>query len=530
MYTERSNRYKLLVVVCQTVIEHGLLHISQYHLDQSSTQIGSTISNNVELSGRSSAHVNVYDVLAAIEECTCPAAEQLASSVSSAPNAVINGNINRETSQNYSNGGWEGLASFLFGPDWCRIPLEGEDPSDVPTHLGGSNTNNKPKVNEPTNKPTGGKSMSTLMSSASAANANISSTATGKQLSRLAATAPTTVGNEKNVSFTFDRQGSTGPGTENETLNNNAPSGAGRWRAPYLGNVAPFPIASNSRKDTSKSLHDLATEMEACREKPTYTLKRKSSEGTTDSSSKKKADVLRIARAAEDLAMKEATRMDDKIFTRISVLPWGCIREEKDVEMKDVKDTAKKAGDVKEPEKKPNAAAKVKFDASTNASNLPSNQTQSAESSNRKPAYVPKFMPPFPPTQENLEHDRQLSISSSKVMGSVLSGVVGTRDKRKHKSMDTAGKPKIDEVRQSVIILGTSTYWGSGWQDKKTNENDTIFDIGVASGEGGASSEAVTKDSTGMPSKKPGADTQVVQPLGRASGSRVSKLLEGSMN
>jgi hypothetical protein len=489
--------------------------------------------------------VNVYDVLAAIEECTCPAAEQLASSIPSASSAVMNrNNVNGETSQSSnSTGGWEGLATFLFGPDWHRIPLEGEDPSDVPTQLDGSNATNAPKVNEPVKKPTGGKSMSTLMSSATAANANISSTATttGKQLSRLAATAPTTVGNEKNVSFTFDRQGSIGPGgtTDNETLNkSNVPLGAGRWHAPYLGNVAPFPItaSSYSHKDTSKSLHDLATEMEACREKQP-TLKRKSSEGTADSSSKKKADVLRIARAAEEVAMKETARMDDSVFTRISVLPWGCIREEKDIEMKDAK-----YGDVKaESEKKPSTApaattAKAKSDAiaTTSSKHLLASTEASIKSSVSKPSYVPKFMPPFPPTQENLEHDRQLSLSASKVMGSILSGVVGTRhDKRKVKSNTTsAEKPKAtDEVRQSVIELGKTTYWGSGWQEKATNEKDAVFAaISVVSGEGGASSsETGTKDLTGVSGKKPGADMQVV-PLGRASGSRVSKLLEGSMN
>lgn len=115
-------------------------------------------------------------------------------------------------------------------------------------------------------------------------------------------------------------------------------------------------------------------------------------------------------------------------------------------------------------------------------------------------------------------------------MGSVLSGVVGTRDKRKHKSKSAAvGKPKTDEMRKSVIELGKSTYWGSGWQEMATNEKDAMHAIGVVSGEGGASSKAVKKDLTGVSVKKPGAETQVV-PLGRASGSRVSKLLQGCMN
>ena len=387
-------------------------------------------------------------------------------------------------------------------------------------------------MNEAPKKPTGGKSMSTLMSSANAANVTVPSTTSGKQLSRLAASNPN-ANNEKNVSFNFDRQGSLDPG-DNETLRkSNIPLGSSRWNAPYLDNVAPFPMSSLSRQDTSKSLHDLATEIEACREKPT--LKRKASDGTVDSSNSKKrvSDVERIARAAEEMAVKEASLMDDAIYMRKLTMNWGCIREEKDVEMKDSTDAKKPSATGDEKEADAATAAKVKFDISVSASKPPSKQvpnkaptTASANSTSRKPSYVPKFMPPFPPSEENMEHDRQLSISASKVMGSVLSGVLGTRDKKKPKSMDV-DKTDADLVRQSVIELGKSTtYWGSGWQESETSKDAPTYTLGVASGEGNASNEAVMKES-GMAAQKP--NDQVV-PLGRASGSRVSKMLEGSMN
>ena len=101
-------------------------------------KIGSTISNNVELSGRSSAHVNIYDVIHAIEECTYPAADPSASIVTSSNGAQSN---NNGAASSLDSGGWEGLASFLFGPDWHLIPLEGEDPLEVTPKLHQSQNN-----------------------------------------------------------------------------------------------------------------------------------------------------------------------------------------------------------------------------------------------------------------------------------------------------------------------------------------------------------------------------------------------------
>jgi hypothetical protein len=525
------------------------------------TQIGSTISKNVELSGRSSAHVNVYDVLNAIEECTCPAAEHLATT--SLSSNTINGHgegMSMDLAQNSNGGGWEGLASFLFGPDWYSIPLEGEDPLDVATRVNGGNANKPLALNEAAKKPTGGKSMSTLMSSANAANAALSSAATGKQLPRLAAsTTPISnnAGTEKNASFSFDRQNSIGP--DNETLRKpTAPFGSSRWNAPYLENVDPFPIVSSSRKDSianphrlgnsSKSFHDLALEMEACRSvEPT--LKRKSSDGTADSGNKKQmvkknSNVGHLARAAEEMAMREALCMPDTVLTRKENFYWGCFPEEKSADAKAADVTAAKKDDSAKAESKPssNAPTRVKFDTSSVAKQEQDKGT-SAEtliSFNKKPSYVPKFMPSFPPSQENMEHDRQLCVSASKVMGSILSGV-GSREKKKPTTHGpskaaTGSRTETDDVRQSVIELGRSTYWGSGWQDKKEStigQETLTYSIGVApgqlAGEGVASGESVMKETSGTAAKTANADLQV-NPLGRASGSRVSKILEGSMN
>lgn len=121
------------------------------------SNVGSDIATNVEGSGRSSAHVNAYDVLNAVEGCTALAATQLRVGAASqqgpqygnAAAAILPmqqlQNSNSQQQQPYSSStllspdqergnnnnnnsrGWEGLASFLFGPNWYSIPLEGED-------------------------------------------------------------------------------------------------------------------------------------------------------------------------------------------------------------------------------------------------------------------------------------------------------------------------------------------------------------------------------------------------------------------
>ena len=86
-----------------------------------------------------------------------------------------------------------------------------------------------------------------------------------------------------------------------------------------------------------------------------------------------------------------------------------------------------------------------------------------------------------------------------------------------------------DSVRRSVIGLGKSvgpSYWGSNWLDndsgdaKRTSNNNTISLSGVtvAPGEKGGASP-----------KKSSSDASQVLPLVRPSGSRLSKILEGSM-
>lgn len=58
----------------------------------------------VESSNRSSAHANVLDALRAVDMCTSPAVHQL--------------HLEGEESNTIPSGGWQDLATFLFGTDW----------------------------------------------------------------------------------------------------------------------------------------------------------------------------------------------------------------------------------------------------------------------------------------------------------------------------------------------------------------------------------------------------------------------------
>lgn len=494
------------------------------------------------------------------------------------------------------------MASFLFGPEWYLIPLEGEDPLDA-VSLRVTDTVNKatsPDTNGGTSKTSGGKSMLALMSTANAANAVVvpPSTVTGKQLPILAASnapsANVTGSTEKNVAFTFDRLASVGSGKENDDLSkpkSYSIGGSGRWHAPYLDTVEPFPVISSSRKERisnphrlgaiSKSMHDLASEREACRDSFSLpTLKRKTSEGTADNANKggKKSKVMtkdgvqEAAQMAEDAAMREALRLSDGVCLMKDSFYWGCISE-KSSSVNKMPSCEAKSANVTEGDKKPGyllasetkssviTSTKVKFDVSTSASKPPTSiastsdqqnatrelSVSSSSNTSRKPSYVPNFLPPFPPTQEIMEHDRQLSLSASNVLGKVLSSVLGTRDKKKpamrlQEKLLLGNKNEREEVRQSVIELGkSSSYWGSGWLNGDENSigpsdvsksfyNSIAVAPGSNPGSDGINANANDmKETTGATAKKTNTDMQVL-PLGRASSSRISKILEGSMN
>ena len=229
---------------------------------------------------------------------------------------------------------------------------------------------------------------------------------------------------------------------------------------------------------------------------------------------------------------------------------WGAIKDsnaDDDTLMPDAnpkKSTGEKKVDGKA------TTAKVKFDPSTKQQSETTSLNELSEPQIHRPSYVPNFLPPFPTNEySDLANERlAASISTSSVMGDVMSRMQYRKEKRKasdissstsaddiDQKMKKLNSSERDSVRRSVIGLGKksvgTSYWGSNWLDddkaeagggthKKSN-NIGLSDVtSAASVEEGGNTVAVASP------KKSNSD---VQPLVRASGSRLSKILEGSM-
>lgn len=471
--------------------------------------------------------------------------------------------------------GWEGLASFLFGPDWFSIPLEGEDAADAavaskePSLAAGIKeslikslqSNGVTNASGPKKAP-GGKTILPSRPNSTVNTAAVPKSGKGKQLINMK-------GNDKSVSFSLDRQQSIGadgthpdvPGGDGDSSNN--AGSAGRWHAPYLNTVPSFPLVTNTEdianphrlpgSKISLSLHDLATEMEACREAPTTKKPRRGNASDQDSRAAVSLKATRLKEEAADKAMRTALRIPDDVYDTMGTI-WGSIQDktepsnnkkESDVDGNKKPATVSKTSGGGGSRKATAAASKVKFDSSSKEppplhnTGLSEQHKSSASGSAKMPPYVPNFLPAFP-TDEYSETARDrlsASVSASVVMGDVMSRM-HHREKRKSSALTLTEDEKAtisdrDAVRRSMIGLGKSvgpSFWGSKWlendssdadkNDAKTSSNKLstgsfLSDVTVAS-----SSEA----------KKSGPNASQVAPLGRASGSRLSKILEGSMN
>lgn len=369
--------------------------------DKIITQVGTTISTNVEISGRSSAHVNAYDALNAITECTAPAAMQL---------GIGGGNLSSDLSLISTAGpsqqpplplqeqqhqlhqrGWEGLASFLFGPEWFSIRLAGEEEFEMKKEdddgstaakngshaivagaargegadggkIGLSNgsavASSSSSSSAPPKKAGGGKTFlpnrpTTLPPISEEKTSTTSAqpppkSGKGKQL------LPNMMGNEKTVTFSIDRQNSLGgdgkidltasSGGDNNALSSTDASLAGRWHAPYLHHVPSFPLVKNTKdianphrlpgSKITLSLHDYTTEMEACVDYAPVKRPTKKGGGGGGGSVVAVVDDHERKRKATELrdemaerAMRAALRIPDDVYSTMGTV-WGSMRKE----------------------------------------------------------------------------------------------------------------------------------------------------------------------------------------------------------
>lgn len=569
-------------------------------------RVGETIATNVEGSGRSSSHVNAYDVLNAVEGCTVVAATQLRSEgggptrqfqqqqQSQPRQQLSNNDLGAMIQGSSSERGWEGLASFLFGSNWYSIPLEGD--VDTPNEdqenkssssaAAASSIMNGTAINNGSGKgvppSAGGKKIlpaekiQTTPTTAAAASKKSpiggAKSGKGKQLSNMTPppgvsvvgnTVTTTSGgggggtSEKNVSFTLDRKNSKGAtgdtsillhgassNVENNCSDNNLkqndPS-AGRWDAPYLNEVAPFPLVTRtedianphylSGTNISLSMHDLATEQEACRDNNMTSSsslsnkkQRRGSAGSGTTTADWKKDIA-------DLKLK----IPKDVFATKDII-WGSIKQDDSSSNKEKMKNDTTNGSTTN---KTTTEEKASIGGTTGVGGpLPKLPAV------KMPSYVPNFLPPFPRTEESISS--LPSVPTTAVMSDVVSRV---SQKRKSPFSTTLGSSHNNEtvvaerntVRHSLVELGKNavghSYWGSNWlstEDDVTRKSKEKLKINnAAAGQLKVTPGPSSSTSSGRPSdttKKGGgggSDAQVV-PLARASGSRVAKILEGS--
>jgi len=612
--------------------------------------VGSTIASNVEGGGRSSAHVNAYDVLNAVEGCTAVAATQVRSSAVAAPlvSGAAAATVGAQPQQQppdherlmreASGRGWEGLASFLFGPNWYSIPLEGEDSnkkedrdkksssttaatttssSSVPTGIngtvmngGGKGLNNNsstgtilPSGNNKIQTPTTTTTSTTAATTTTAVAATTTTSTTGvaksgkgKQLSNMTpppgvTIAATTNTNEKNVSFSLERQtntkgdssSSSHPGknttamisgggdnddegdddinnittiknnNNNKPINSNDPfssssSSSGRWDAPYLNEVAPFPLVTHTEDIANPhclsgtkiilSMHDLAMEPEACRDNTTA-LATSLSSSLSVSNKKQRRGSLGGSSASSggggggggvtSSKMRSELKIPKDVFTTKDII-WGSIKYD---DSKKKKDESSKT------------VMTTTDDKSSVGGTGGGGGLLPKLPSVKMPSYVPNFFPPFPRTDETILS--LPSVPTTAVMSDIMSRV--SQKRKFHFASSSSGNntdtaAERNTVRQSLVKLGKNavgpSYWGSNWlnnenddddddtrksKEKLKKSNNTAGQLTVTPG---PSSAALGRPSDNKKAGGGGSmDTQVV-PLARASGSRVAKILEGS--
>ena len=547
--------------------------------------MGTTISTNVETSGRSSAHANAYDAINAISECTAPAAMQMGDAGNQCSSDGLSLTTSTDQSQSpppqhghqHQQRGWEGLASFLFGPEWLSIRLGGEEEFEINGSVkngaiavaGGeaamgntSNGNADASALAPPKKAVSGGKTFLPTRPPSEENNNSSSlpkTGKGKQL------LPTMTGNTKTVTFSLDDQhNSAGEGiaaTADNDGRSSTDDAVSRWHAPYLYTVPAFPLVKNTKdianphrlsgSKVTLSLHDYSTEMEACVDySPTKRPKKGSVVVVDDQAKKQKAAAIRNEMA--ERAMRAALRIPDDVYSTMGT-NWGSIRKEdgsstspfinKNVKLQSIASTSAPAAASKE--KHNNSSKPIPFSLKNSAVEKPE-----SDATVPMPSYVPNFLPPYPTDYSSEKHDTVLDSSitaASSVMGNIVSRF-HTREKKRKSSSNIvsvdeenkkSGFPNRDAVRRSVIGLGRSmgpSYWGSNWRDVEsvddgrrssgaiesiTNDtiSNTLSDISVERGT--ASSSSAMAATTVITAKKTDGS---VAPLSRASGSRVSQV------
>jgi hypothetical protein len=266
-------------------------------------------------------------------------------------------------------------------------------------------------------------------------------------------------------------------------------SGSG-WEAPYLEEVPHYPLASPACANP----HPLGPH-----------------EGWSLHNDDEDSDQQQLE--AAKAVQQELANMPDAAF-----LEWGQLRGADTVatETKSAAgatmavDTKRKREDDEEPSLK-----RARLDADAVIKSKETKIEATAALAPRRPAYLASFMPDFP----SVGTKRVLTVGGAKAATTTATTSAAATKPSSATTADTitssttmtpAAAAGTTSVRDSLVQMH-GFYWGSGWDNDKAAPRVLP---------GRAATEAPADK---MP-------TATVVPLGRASGSRVSRILEGSMD
>ena len=491
-------------------------------------RVGRTLSHLVETNGRTSAHANFLDALTACEMEAPPIVQQLnlrdpqqqeGQLYTTNTTNTVNGTF---TSLHNSTRDWKGLASFLFGPRWLESSNE-EDENQETGDEGGS-----------------------------------------------------IEGGGKHGGKHFP---SSNDNTDDDNDNNKKKNVAG-WQAPYPDEVPPFPRTSNNstcanphplsswvglslhrgndaeetnRQVDGNSDEDAATETEtelkaipdnaflhdslsslsspwgSLTDTTTTTTQTKASATTATNSKKRK-------HSAEDI---DAVNNNNNNNNDSSPAPAQPSKK-----AKTTNEGGNNTAAAKDKDKKGTSSLADKNNGKKDSSSKLQQEKMgegkaeddgsiTVESRHQLP-HVPSFYP-LPPSMERLttastaaagkrnirdESRKVLDIMNNASSGSSSSSS-GDNILQQQQLDEKAITEGSHKVRSSLVQL-ESSYWGSGWNDsssKATTTSNPILAVPLGRRDGGGEQQQQQQQ-----------QKSTIVPLGRASGSRVSRILEGSMD
>jgi len=454
---------------------------------------GRALSHLAESSRRTSAHVNVLDAFQASQLVSSPAVgrlhlqdeeneeEAMVATEGAVESASANGS-NGASSAPSTNGAktkptlvsstsWKGLASFVFGPNWLH-EKDGEE-----YLMAAKNGENDPSEREPT--AGGGK--------------------------------------------VFPAALENGDGPEGGVGEPSRRTKKG-WDAPFPDEIPTFPRASA----TCANPHALPA-------KVTGGL-------TTSPSVYRKVDVdADEAEEDEQEALNELEALSDKVFLPETAEEsglaapdgsgWGSI----DGTNKRRRDGSQVASKDDDGDVEMQPAKKIKFQQGTKPgdASLAKDAGNASSEVEEEFLYVPTFYP-RPPSTKVVVDDRRTVVDGMDDRQQRLLQQQRTQEQQEqqvfasNESLAGVSTPLRDAssrgIQSSLIRLGSNGYWGSGWDKASSSSSSSAKALAVPMGR-----KVVASSASVGPGGRTATDDPII-PMSRASGSRVSRVLEGSMD